>query len=118
MRLVAPSDVCWTQGKPHSPQFAPFSRCSFHVGAPGDHKGAVLLRAMAQLPPVVGGRSSIRDAFHGLSAVLMSQRIGVVCNQETRAPESAEVPDDQPCRHDGPTRQSGREAGFLFHESI
>ena len=44
--------------------------------------------------------------------------MGVVCIQETHAPEFPDIPNDQPYRYDGPVGQGGREGGFLFHEAV
>ena len=55
-------------------------------------------------------------AFHGLVDFLRSWGVDILCVQESRAPDGACLPTDQPYSYDGPTGIGGCEAGFLVHD--
>ena len=78
------------------------------------------LTAFAQLNTrrVRSSAEEVHSGFRGLVDVVSHSSVGVVCVQQTHAPQFPCFPDNQLHQHDGPDDAHGREAGFLFHEAV
>ena len=60
---------------------------------------------------------SEHTAFHGLTGLLQTWNVDLLCVQETRAPAGAILPVDQPYAYDGLQGLTGCEAGFLVNST-
>ena len=78
--------------------------CSILTGVPNLDSGCqVVLNTMRSMAQWI-------SCAHGAYGVDM------MCVQESRAPDGACLPTDQPYSYDGPTGIGGCEAGFLVHD--